>query len=183
MSSARLETIELPDFGLPSAMPALPPELYTARLERARERAGERGYDALVVYADREHSANLAYLTGFDPRFEEAVFILGPEGRPLLLAGNECVGMAEAAPLPMRVELWQDLSLPGQPRDRSRPLADILAAEGITESTRVGVAGWKPYADRSWLDVPSFLRRPLFSHRRQSVPSNTPGVVNTPQRS
>ena len=32
-----------------------------------------RGYDRLVVYADREHSANLAWLTGFDPRFEEAI--------------------------------------------------------------------------------------------------------------
>ncbi len=41
-----------------------------------------------------------------------------------ILVGNECYGMAGAAPLPMRRELFQDLSLPGQPRDRSRPLAD-----------------------------------------------------------
>jgi len=39
--------------------------------ERARAQAA--GLDALVVYADREHSANLAYITGFDPRFEEAL--------------------------------------------------------------------------------------------------------------
>ena len=31
---------------------------------------------SLKVYADREHSANLSWLTGFDPRFEEALFIL-----------------------------------------------------------------------------------------------------------
>ena len=30
-------------------------------------------------------------------------------------------GMAGAAPLPMRRHLFQDLSLPSQPRDRSRP--------------------------------------------------------------
>ena len=36
-----------------------------------------RGYDHVVVWADREHSANLAYLSGFDPRFEEAVLIVG----------------------------------------------------------------------------------------------------------
>ena len=133
MKTARLETIELPDFGLPSAMPELPDELYAARTERARARAVERGYDSLVVYADREHSANLSYLTGFDPRFEEAVLILAvaSDEEPLILVGNECQGLATAAPLAMRVELFQDLSLPGQPRDRSRPLAEILASEGI----------------------------------------------------
>ena len=26
-----------------------------------------------MVYGDREHFANLAFLTGFDPRFEEAI--------------------------------------------------------------------------------------------------------------
>ena len=157
MSSVRLERVELPDFGLPTALPALPPALYAHRLEEARKRAAAHDYDALVVYADREHSANLAHLSGFDPRFEEAILILGREGAPLLLAGNECTGMAKAAPLPVRVELWQELSLPGQPRDRSRPLIDILASEGIGRGSRVGVAGWKPYADRSWLEVPSFL--------------------------
>ena len=159
MKTARLETIELPDFGLPSAMPVLPDELHAARTERARARAVERGYDSLVVYADREHSANLSHLTGFDPRFEEAVLIL-PVVRdedPLVLVGNECQGLATAAPLAMRVELFQDLSLPGQPRDRSRPLAEILASEGIGPGARVGVAGWKPFADRSWLEVPSYL--------------------------
>jgi len=165
MSTARLETLSLPDFGLPSAMPQLPPELHAARLARLRERMADAGYDRLVVYADREHSANLSWLSGFDPRFEEAVLILAVDGEPLLLSGNECVGMAQAAPLPMRVQLWQSLSLPGQPRDRSRPLDRIMAAEGIEAGTRVGVIGWKPYADPSWLDVPSFLADAL----RQAV--------------
>ncbi len=96
-----------------------------------RARATARGYDRLVVYADREHSANLSYLTGFDPRFEEALLVVGASGDPAILVGNECYGMAGAAPLPMRRHRFQDLSLPGQPRDRSRPLAEILADEGI----------------------------------------------------
>ena len=53
--------------------------------------------------------------------------------------------------------LFQDLSLPGQPRDRSRPLAAILADEGIGRGSRVGVLGWKTYADRCLLEVPAFL--------------------------
>ncbi len=90
----------------------------------------EHGYDRLVVYADREHSANLAYLTGFDPRFEEAMLVVGGSDEPAILVGNECFGMAGAAPLPMRRSLFQDFSLPGQPRDRSRPLSEILAGRG-----------------------------------------------------
>ena len=127
-----------------------------------------RGYDRLVVYADREHSANLAWLTGFDPRFEEAVAVVGPSDEPAILVGNECYGTAGAAPLPMRRVLYQDLSLPGQPRDRSRPLAEILAGEGIGPGRRVGVVGWKTYPDRATMETPAFLVDEL---RRLTGPS------------
>ena len=154
---ARLAPVNLPDFGMPEAMPELPAELYATRLARLRERARGRGYDHLLVYADREHSANLAYLSGFDPRFEEALLIVGPSGDPAILAGNECVGLAGAAPLPMRRHRFQDFSLPGQPRDRSRPLADILGDEGIGPGSRVGVVGWKTYAALGASDLPAYL--------------------------
>ena len=71
--------------------------------------------------------------------------------------GNECYGMAGAAPLPMRRERFQDFSLPSQPRDRSRPLRDILAGEGIGPGTRVGVLGWKSYADPARIEIPAFI--------------------------
>lgn len=154
---ARLATIGLPDFGMPDREPEIPAERYRERVARLRERAAERGYDRLVVYADREHSANLAWLTGFDPRFEEAVLVLGPTGEPAILVGNECFGTAGAAPLSMRRVLFQDLSLPGQPRDRSRPLGEILAGEGIGPGGRVGVIAWKTYASRATLDAPAFI--------------------------
>jgi Xaa-Pro aminopeptidase len=156
-NGARLADVELPEFGRPASTPEIPATLYSARLERLRERMEAHGYDRVVVYADREHSANLAYLSGFDPRFEEALLVVGPTGDPAILVGNECYGMAGAAPLPMRRHRFQDLSLPGQPRDRSRALAEILGNEGIDSPARVGVVGWKPYADRAMLDVPSFL--------------------------
>jgi hypothetical protein len=157
MPSATLREIKLPDFGMPETMPTIPGALYTERLDRFRDRLATRGYDVGLVYADREHSANLAYLTGFDPRFEEAVLIVGPDDLPLLLTGNECVGMAEAAPLRMRVELHQDLSLPSQPRNRSRALAEVLGDEGITAGASVGMIGWKEFLDRKRIDVPAFI--------------------------
>lgn len=157
MAAARLGSITLPGFGMPSGMPALPAELFQKRLGRLRELAYERGYDRLVVYSDREHSANLSYLTGFDPRFEEALAVLGPDDQPAILVGNECFGMAGAGPVSMRRHYFQDFSLPSQPRDRSRPLADILFEEGIGTSTRVGVVGWKDYGDPKALDLPAYI--------------------------
>ena len=155
--TARLADVVLPDFGMPDREPVIPPAVHAARLARLRERGDERGYTHLLVYADREHSANLAWLTGFDPRFEEALAIVRPGVEPLVLAGNECYGTAGAAPLPMRRELYQDFSLPGQPRDRSRSLATILADEGIGPGARIGLIGWKSFADRSRIEVPAYV--------------------------
>jgi Xaa-Pro aminopeptidase len=157
MITARLAHIELPAFGMPATEPLIPAALYAARLERLRERADRRGYDRLIVYADREHSANLSYLTGFDPRFEEAILVVASGGEPAVLVGNECFGMAGAAPLSMRRILFQDLSLPSQPRDRSKSLAEILASEDITTGSRIGVVGWKTYVDPHRMDAPSYL--------------------------
>ena len=157
MTKARLAEISLPDFGMPDAMPEIPAAVYRARMERLRARATKRYYDRLIVYADREHSANLSYLTGFDPRFEEAILVVGPADEPAILVGNECYAMAGAAPLPMRRHLFQDLSLPSQPRDGSQPLADILAEEGVRKGQRVGVVGWKEYANPQTIEAPAFI--------------------------
>ena len=156
-SRPRLAQIALPDFGEPAIRPELPASRYPERIEMLRARIAGRGYDCLVVYADREHSASMSFLTGFDPRFEEAILVIAPDGDPAILVGNECFGMAGAAPLRMTRHLLQDLSLPSQPRDRSRPLAEILADEGVARGGRIGVVGWKTYADRSAIEVPAFL--------------------------
>ncbi|MGZ6372786.1 MAG: M24 family metallopeptidase [Candidatus Limnocylindria bacterium] len=157
MPAARLTTIDLPTFPPSELAPELPASIYPARVERLRERAAERAYDLLVVYADREHSANLSYLTGFDPRFEEALLVLGHSGIPVLMAGNECIGLARVAPLPVEAVLFQELSLPSQPRDQSKPLTEVLADAGVRPGSRVGVIGWKAGPDRSWIDVPAYL--------------------------
>jgi hypothetical protein len=167
--------VELPDFGTPSSMPVIPPPIYEGRIERLRRRLTERGLDRVVIYADREHSANLSYLTGFDPRFEEAILVVGPDDDPAVMVGNECWGMADAAPVSMRRHLLQDLSLPGQPRDRSRALGEIFAEEGIAPGSRVGVVGWKIFGDGVSIDLPYFIVDELqrLSGRDGSVESAT----------
>ena len=153
----RVADVTLPDLGMPAAMPEIPAELHARRMDRLRELMDARGYERLVVYADREHSANLSYLTGFDPRFEEALLVVGPEPEPAILVGNECWAMAAAAPLPMRLHRFQDFSLPSQPRDRSRSLAEILGDEGVRSDARIGAVGWKAYASRDMHDLPAYL--------------------------
>jgi len=155
--NAILREVELPDFGDPTDRPIVSDAVYVARLQRFRDLLRVHGYDAAIVYADREHSANLAYLSGFDPRFEEAILIVSDSEVPLILVGNECVGLAQVSPLPMRVELHQDLSLPGQPRNRSRSLDEILKSESITTDMKVAVTGWKEFADRTVMEVPAFI--------------------------
>ncbi|MDJ0923031.1 MAG: aminopeptidase P family N-terminal domain-containing protein [Acidimicrobiia bacterium] len=157
MSEPRLEQVTLPEFGMPDAMPEIPAAVYRHRLRQLQDRMVAAGYDRVLVFADREHSASMSYLTGFDPRFEEAMLIVAPEGPPLSLVGNECVGMAEAAPLDMRVELFQDFSLPSQSRDRSRPLSEILGSEGVAVGSNLGVVGWKTYSTPTMLDGPAYL--------------------------
>lgn len=157
MSHVHLADVALPEFGMPDDVPIVPEHVYRNRLARLVGRMAAAGWDRLVVYADREHSANLSYLTGFDPRFEEAMLIVGPDDDPAILAGNECFGMAGAAAVPLRRFMYQDFSLPGQPRDASLPLAEILRGEGITAGSRVGVVGWKTYSAPHLIEIPAFI--------------------------
>ena len=83
---------------------------------------------------------------------------MAPAGPPAILVGNECCGMAGAAPLPMRA-----LPVPGlQPAGpAAQPLvaarATILGDLGIGRGGRVGIVGWKTVRDTPGLEVPAFL--------------------------
>ncbi len=158
-----LQGVNLPEFGEPSIMPVLTRSLYEARLEACLARARAEGFDVVAVYGDREHCANIAYLSGYDPRFEEALLIFGKSEAPQLLVGNEGWGYAELCDGPYERVLCQTFSLPAQPRSDSRPIADILASCGIGKGTRVAAIGWKPVTllDNGFpdgaVDIPEFI--------------------------
>lgn len=162
MRKAGLIELEWPEFGMEADPPAwrVSREEYAARLERLRVRMEQARLTHFVVYGDREHFAHLQWLTGFDPRFEEALWIAGLDGKPLLLAGNECMNYAPAAPPvaagDVLLERHPELSLPDQPQAGGRRLAEILKECGIDAHSRVGAAGWKPLAPQR-LDLPAFL--------------------------
>lgn len=161
-----LISIDWPNFGNPDAPPALTlPEL-TARL--AALRAAAAGYDVLLVYGDREHAANLQWITGFDPRFEEAVLLISGSDA-LLIAGNECLSYTQISPLVqagvVRVGHCASLSLPSQPRG-GRNLRAWLA-DMVPPGAKVGAIGWKWFGSdevddpATAIDIPAFVADPL----------------------
>src|SRR5690348_1908271 len=167
MPGTRVELAEiaLPEFGLPGVEPTIPAATYQARVSAARQRASDADYDVLMVYADREHFANLAYLTGFDPRFEEALLILTQDHIATLLVGNEDMAYTAISPIELQPVLYQTFSLLSQPRSSSAPLTTILRDAGIgaIDGKRIGIAGWKYFTPietsipDSWLEVPTYL--------------------------
>ena len=76
LAGVELGPVELPAYELPAEQPSVPAATYLQRMAAAERATAEAGLDALIVYADREHFANLCYLTGYDPRFEEALLLL-----------------------------------------------------------------------------------------------------------
>lgn len=157
-----LAELVLPEFGLPTVQPDIPLATYEARIEAALARASAAGYDAMLVYGDREHFANLAYLTGYDPRFEEALLILIDGRKPTLLLGNEGMGYSGVSPVDLERALYQTFSLLGQPRGDSPMLSDILKAAGLRGGQRLGIAGWKSFDEREASDPAHTLEIPAF---------------------
>jgi Xaa-Pro aminopeptidase len=161
----RLIEIEWPDFGMATRPEAPSVEEYEARIEAARERMRGESLTHLVVYGDREHFGNMTYLTGFDPRFEEALLVLTHDRDPLLIVGNECEAYLPVSPLykagKLRHERYQPFSLLSQPRDSSRELDAILAGEHITTHSTVGCVGWKYFyhetEEPDKLDIPAYI--------------------------
>ena len=121
MSAVRLIEARLPDFGVPDEQPQLARDIYARRFDAFARALINAGLDAALVYADREHCANLAYLTGFDPRFEEALLIVVPGTTPTLLAGPENLGRAAASALEVEAVLYPPFGLMGARRRRSTP--------------------------------------------------------------
>ena len=175
----RLIEVEWPDFGRGERPAPAGRDEFQVRVLALRGAMERRDLSHAVVYGDREHFANLAFLTGFDPRFEEALLIVSEQDRPLLLVGNECEGYLTVSPLHvaglLRHELYQPFSLLNQPRDRSRLVGDIFADEGIGPGSRVGCVGWKYFGDAEHpdglhaIDLPAYLvdtLRDLAGHDR-----------------
>lgn len=186
----RLIEIEWPTFG--EAKPPSRPGVaeFASRVDAARDAMERLDLTHLVVYGDREHFANLAWLTGLDPRFEESVLVLARQGDPLLIVGNECEGYLPISPLfvagKLRSERFQSFSLLSQPRSDSRLIRDIFAGEGIGAGARVGCVGYKYFADSEHpdgahaVDIPAYLADTLRDLAGRENVTNATAIFMNP---
>jgi len=64
-------------------------ETMESRYHKVMKRMKEESFDVLIVYGDLEHGSNFEYLTGFLPRFEEALLVMHKDGSNYMIMGNE----------------------------------------------------------------------------------------------
>lgn len=133
-----------------------------ARKEKVLTRMAADGFDALIIYADKEHGSNFEYLTGFIPRFEEGLLILKKSGDATAILGNENLKMAAHSRIPVTLKHSPYFSLPNQPMDNEKPLEALFSEVGLFAMSRIGLVGWKMFtsarADNKQLfDIPCFI--------------------------
>ena len=141
--------------------PEIPAETYAKRVASLRARMEEHGLSHVVVYGDREHFANTRWLTGYDPRFEESLTIVGLSGKPRLLVGREGLYYAAIAK-GVEVELYDEFSLQGQP-GKGRTLAEIFADCGLAAGRQGGPGGHQVPPDHGVRPKQAGQRCPLLS--------------------
>lgn len=137
-------------------------ETMAQRKDKVLARMKERGLDVLVIYGDLEHGNNFEYLTGFLPRFEEALLVLHQNGESYMVMGNENLNKVEKARIPSKAIHAPCFSLPNQPMDNVKPLEGLLEDAGLTGGLKTGIVGWKNFTsafeDNSQLfDVPYYV--------------------------
>ena len=144
----------------------LPVNLTAETMEQHRQnvlaRMQEKNLDTLLIYADREHGSNYAYLTGFEPRFEESVLILHLDGTCYLMLGNENMKMCAYSYIKAKAVHVPHFSLPYQPMDTEKSLDQLFEEAGIVNGQRIGFVGWKLFTskyedNRTLLDAPAFI--------------------------
>ena len=126
-----------------SSAPTLNESVYQLRIKSLLQLASSQGYTHLIIYGDREHYSNIHFLTGYDPRFEEALLILSLEQEPTLIVGNEGLDYSTIIPFNLQKVLFQSFSLVGQPRGKSKSLREIYQRAGIQKNSHIGIIGWK----------------------------------------
>jgi hypothetical protein len=154
-----LASIAYPPLDIPDAPPKIPSAVYEARITALSQAVDA---DHIVIYGDREHLANLTFLCGFDPRFEEALLVLS-KGKRRLIVGTEGVGYSQNVPIPVDVVRVPTFSLMGIDRSGALTLAEAFAEGGIGKGQHVAIVGWKAFTSQEWslatpaLAVPAFI--------------------------
>ncbi len=154
--------IPAPQVELPTPVADLSDAVFAARRENLCKAMADADLSAVLIYADREHGGNFGYMTGFEPRFEEACLAIHADGRAWVLLGNECLKMHAYSRIPVKPVHVPYFSLPNQPMEGEIPMADCLRAAGFAKGQKVGLMGWKMFTGKysnnaKMYDMPHFI--------------------------
>ncbi|MFS0560581.1 M24 family metallopeptidase [Terribacillus sp. 179-K 1B1 HS] len=138
----------------------------------------EENLDVLFVYGDREHGTNFGYLTGFEPRFEEAVLVLHSHGGTYLLLGNESLRMKQYSRIDAEAIHVPYFSLPNQPMQTDKTFAELIEPAGIKEGMHVGIAGWKMFTSNNEDNTQLFDTPYFIVNAVKELVSHTGSVIN-----
>ncbi|KAF6608257.1 MULTISPECIES: Xaa-Pro peptidase family protein [unclassified Lactococcus] len=119
-------------------------------------------YDALIIYADKEHGSNFEYFTGFIPRFEEGLIIIDKNDKATLVLGNENLKMSKHSRIEANLIHSPQFSLPNQPMDNEKSLTQIFKELELYKNKKIGLIGWKMFTTQNeepseLFDLPYFI--------------------------
>ena len=137
-------------------------ETIKKRKEAVLRKMRQDGFDSIIIYADLEHGSNFEYLVGFLPRFEEALLVLHSNGKAFLALGNENLNKAEKARIKAEVIHIQHISLPNQPMDTDKNIAELLKMTRVDKAKKIGLVGWKLFTSKIennqfMYDIPHYI--------------------------
>lgn len=137
-------------------------ETYRTRHEKILTLMKKNNISTLIVYADKEHGSNFEYLTGFIPRFEEALQIITLDGRSTLLLGNENYNKVKYSRIKSEGYLIPLFFLPNQPMEGFRSFEKYINEVKIDDQGLIGFVDWKLLSEEMKQDsfisaVPSFI--------------------------
>lgn len=137
-------------------------ETIKKRKEAVLRKMSQDGFDSIIIYADLEHGSNFEYLVGFLPRFEEALLVLHSNGKAFLALGNENLNKAEKARIKAEVIHIPYFSLPNQPMDTDKNIAELLKMTRVDKAKKIGLVGWKLFTSKIennqfMYDIPHYI--------------------------
>jgi hypothetical protein len=175
-----IRSIEFAEVGVPPLeVPEEIPEIAASEFEaRIAALLAAVDADSVVVYGDREHAANVLFLTNLDPRFEEVLLVIGRERRTLIV-GPEDIGYMPVVPIELDVICCPTLGLMGIDRSDGPTVEQALRSAGVGTGDRVAVIGWKAVEPGEWSGAfPPIFAPAFFVDTLREITGRTEFVVD-----
>jgi len=149
----KLKEIDIPNFGISKFQPEIGNEIFHKRLERFKKDLRENSFGSAIIYADREHFANMHYLSNFEPRFEEALLIINiEEDDDILVTGPENQGYSNISKIKLKKINYPTLGLLSQDRSSKINIIEIIEKCIKIKNKKVGLVGWKYFTKDEFED-------------------------------